>query len=384
MRRVEAHVHAIEREEAPHHEARARKEHERQHDFSDDQRAGPAPGAQAAGAAAAAAFLHHLVDVGLGHVKRWREAEDERGRDAHPRKEDDDDGIDRELHPVRLALVGQHRVEDPDAAQGQAQPEHAADARQQDAFDQQLTHDPPAARAERHADRNLARPLCRPREQQVGDVGAGDQQHEADRAHQRPEDQRNLRAGDAVVVENEIGLDVLVGVGKIVRELVFDDLQLGARLRQRHTGFQPPHHLELADGALGIAQLRRQRRHRNPEIGIERELHVRRHHPDHRGHQTVDLDTAADHLRIAAVAVLPNPVPEHHGRLRARAIVSRTEVAADHRTLADHLKRVGGDVGAAELLGRLAFVRHVDARAHEHRQAGVGPGGLTNVDEVEA
>ena len=136
----------------------------------------------------------------------------------------------------RLPLVGQHRIEDPDPAQRQQQPEDAADHRQQNAFDQQLTDDPPAAGAERDADGNLARAPRRPREQQVGDVGAGNQQHEADRAHQRPEDQRNLRAGDAVVEEHEIGLDVPVGVGEIVGQPLFDALQLRAGLRQRHSG----------------------------------------------------------------------------------------------------------------------------------------------------
>ena len=51
-----------------------------------------------------------------------------------------------------------------------------------------------ARRAEREADRDLLLPARRPREQQRGDVGAGDQQHEADRAEQH--EQRGPHVAD--------------------------------------------------------------------------------------------------------------------------------------------------------------------------------------------
>ena len=65
--------------------------------------------------------------------------------------------------------------------------QHAGDrpaGAQQGALGQQLPDDASAAGAEDRAQRQLALPGDRPRQQQVRDVRAGDQQHEADRRQQ--------------------------------------------------------------------------------------------------------------------------------------------------------------------------------------------------------
>ena len=63
----------------------------------------------------------------------------------------------------------------------------AADEREHEALEQQLPDDPPARGAHGGADGNLPRPVGRARQQQVGDVRAGDEQHEHDGAHHRHE-----------------------------------------------------------------------------------------------------------------------------------------------------------------------------------------------------
>ena len=67
------------------------------------------------------------------------------------------------------------------AGDGEEQADAAADEAEHHALDQQLTDDAPARGAEGDADGDLARPMRRAREQQVGDVRAGDEQHEARR-----------------------------------------------------------------------------------------------------------------------------------------------------------------------------------------------------------
>ena len=57
-------------------------------------------------------------------------------------------------------------------------PEHAAADGEQQALGQRLPEDVPPSRADRGADGDLARPRRGPRQQQVGDVRAGDEQHE--------------------------------------------------------------------------------------------------------------------------------------------------------------------------------------------------------------
>ena len=69
------------------------------------------------------------------------------------------------------------------------------DARQHDALRQHLHHEPPAAGAERGADRNLFLSRRRPREQEVREVGADYQNHHRDRAREHP-DRRADAAAD--------------------------------------------------------------------------------------------------------------------------------------------------------------------------------------------
>ena len=66
--------------------------------------------------------------------------------------------------------------------------ERGASTGQHEAFDQQLPHQPPASRAERRAEADLALTRAGAREQQIGDVGARDEQDDADGAkqHQHP------------------------------------------------------------------------------------------------------------------------------------------------------------------------------------------------------
>ena len=79
----------------------------------------------------------------------------------------------------------------------------AAADREHDAFDEQAADQPPAARAERGADAHLAAAHGRARQHQVGDVGAGDEQHQRHRSEQHqhprphPSDQLLVQRDDA-------------------------------------------------------------------------------------------------------------------------------------------------------------------------------------------
>ena len=129
-------------------------------------------------------------------------------------------------------------------------PIDAAGEREQQALDQQLPDDAPARRAHRVAHRHLARPRRRARQQQVGDVGAGDEQHEADRAHQRQEDDAD-RAGVEALVERLDDADgQLLVAGRVGRGQPLDDaVELGLRLRGRDAGLQPREDGQVADVA---------------------------------------------------------------------------------------------------------------------------------------
>ena len=132
----------------------------------------------------------------------------------------------------------QQAVHAPDRDQ---QPERAADGREQHAFGEQLRDEARASRAEGPADRHLALPHGRPREQQVGDVRAGDQQHEADGGEQRHE--RRPDVADEIIVERNHAQRP-AGAGGIVRRILLPHV-LGKRIdtllrrRDAQSGLEP-------------------------------------------------------------------------------------------------------------------------------------------------
>ena len=206
--------------------------------------------------------------------------------------------------------------------------------RQQRALGQQLHDQPAAPGAERQADGDLLLPRRRARQQQVRDVGARDQQHQADDRHQQA-------AGlDDVVAE--AGVDrrlrqrhqrdaaALVLVRVFLFELARDRLQVGFGLLHRDARLQPAGHVEhepapvvrlgqLAEEAvrrLRVGHVRHPQRRRADRVGA---LEALRHHADDREGVAVQVDRAADDRRVAAVPLLPLAVPEHRHQLRRPA-----------------------------------------------------------------
>ena len=387
-RAVDPEIHAVQRQEAPHHEAGAGQQHHRQRDLDHDQRAGPAPGARTAGAAApAAAVFHHLVEIALRHVQRRGETEQHTGREADRAEEDEDDRIHRERHPVRLADVGGDlRVEPLDAempARGRARLRSRPAGRSPPAAAGRCAS---ASRRARRARRSRATGWWRGRAE-IGDVGAGDQQHEADGAHQREENEPELRASGALVEGDEVWLVVLVGVRVVVGEARRSRLDLRRGLRQGDAVGEPADRLEVARVALRLAQLGGNLRDRHPQIVVEGELHVGRHHANHRRGEAVDADGARQDPGIAVVAVLPEAVAQDDRGRRADLIVFRPEIAAEDWPLADQLEHVRGVVGALELLRRTAAlfgIADVERRHHDQRQPGEGAVVVAPVEKVEA
>ena len=74
----------------------------------------------------------------------------------------------------------------PDGGLGDAQAEHAAEQPQRDAFHQQLARDIAPSGSKRRTNRQLMLPAFDANQQQIGNVGAGDQKHDSNGPHQHP------------------------------------------------------------------------------------------------------------------------------------------------------------------------------------------------------
>jgi len=177
-----------------------------------------------------------------------------------------------------------------------------------------------ARRAERRPDREFAPARQSGRQQQVGDIGAGDQQHHQHRAHENAQ-RLNHIADDHL----EIGLHVdAVVVAELLRQLAADRLHLLLRALRCDAGLEPRIHLQeviaallLVEGAL----------HRQEDVGAAMR-EVRAHHADDFERLVVNRDFPADDIRIAVEAPRPVGVGEDDDFRSARLVFVLREPAA--------------------------------------------------------
>ncbi len=259
------------------------------------------------------------------------------------------------------------RVKPSDAGVGKAEAGYAGHKRQQHALDEQLPDDAPPRRANRDADRNLARAVGRARQKQVGHVRAGDEQHERDGAHERPEKNPYLAADDLLGERRHHGGDPLVGVGKLSGQGLGDTGHLAARLFDRHAVGEAAVGHQQTPGASGARLSRGPLRQRQPDVRVERKLHPRRHDTDDRGRLRVHANRPADNRAISTVAALPHRVAQQHDRRSAGAIVFGRKFTSDRGLRADEREAVPGNVDAVILVW-LAIVGAEIHRAHLHQR----------------
>jgi hypothetical protein len=231
--------------------------------------------------------------------------------------------------------------------------------------------------AERGAHRDLARARGRAHQQQVGDVGAGDQQHEPDRAHE--DQQRRLHVADDLVAHRR-QLDRqprAVGLGVLRLQPPVHGRQHAARAVQRHPRLEPSDHRQelgaTAEGRVGAL--------RHQQVGGARQHQPGRRDADHRARDAVERDRPADDRRVATEAPLPEGVAEHDDARHAAALLVGREAAAEHRRRAEHAQVVGRHRRAARALGRTVagdVVRRVAVRG---QLAGAGEA-VAPVEEV--
>ena len=154
-------------------------------------------------------------------------------------------------------------------------------------FGQQLLHDPGPARAERAAQRDLLGAPVGAHQHQVGEVGAGDEQHERDRAEQ--DEQRQPGVADQVVVQRHDQRAPVLVVGRVLLlPGARDRVEIGLRRAPRHARLQLGHGaivVVVAHGAivglprqrhphLHLLEKRRRRARRRPRCAAVRSSRI--------------------------------------------------------------------------------------------------------------
>ena len=116
-------------------------------------------------------------------------------------------------------------------------PERATGAREQQGFGQQLSKHAPAPRAKRRANRDLLALAQGASEQQVADIGAGDEEDQPDGAEQ-DQKHRAAIADDFLLHRDDHGFPASVRLAKLTRQPCGDRVHLGLRLRQFDVSLQ--------------------------------------------------------------------------------------------------------------------------------------------------
>jgi hypothetical protein len=207
-----------------------------------------------------------------------------------------------------------------------------------------------ARAADSGADGDLPTAFGGPREEQIGDVRAGNEEHERHgrgedeerRAHV-PHEHRPDRVDREGVIRAESG-----------RELAFvvlrGELELGFCLVERDAGLQPPGDLEEVSLVLGVRiELKREPHLRgDPEV-LEVEL---AEDTDDGVGFSAQGDGAADHVRVGLQPGGPEGTVEDHNFFAARRVFLSEKGPPEEHGRAKGLEEVGRDMGCLELLRR--------------------------------
>ena len=204
-------------------------------DLDDDQRRAEAAGRREA--AAAAGLFQRRQEVGRRGAQRGHQPEDDAGHDRQDRGERHDAAVD--------ARPGRSAESTPAARRRTASPSRSragCRARRRRRTSTRLSVSscwmirrrsaPSAART-----RNLALPPLGARQHQVRQIGAADQQHEADGAQQHVERRPDV-PHDLLVIRNHRHRDVRIRVRVLLLEAPGDRVHVGHRAVEGHAGLQ--------------------------------------------------------------------------------------------------------------------------------------------------
>ena len=153
---------------------------------------------------------------------------------------DPDFGGTRQLDRQHL-----HRAVRCDLSEEQA--ESAAAQREQQTFSEELANQATPSCAEGNADSEFAGAPGGARKQEIGNVGAGDQQDKSHGTKQNEQHWPHVTEHFFAEVD-ESGADAFVGRGKCLREIVGDALHVRGGLIERDAGFEPADAVDTEPG----------------------------------------------------------------------------------------------------------------------------------------
>ena len=208
---------------AAHQQCGADEQHHRERDLDGDEHLAGAAADEAGGLAAT--LLERVVQGLLRQLPRRNQAKHQRGAGGHGGDEGEHAGVD-----AGIGGPG-HGVDAQDAERGDRPPADAdagdrAKRADDEALGEELRDQACARRTQRRAHRELALARGAGGEQQVRQVGAGDQQHEPDRRREQHQALPGIADGGFVKRQQTHALAVVTG-RELLRQAGGDGIELG-------------------------------------------------------------------------------------------------------------------------------------------------------------
>ena len=263
-------------------------------------------------------------------------------------------------------------------AVGECESQGPRGRRQQQGLNQQLADQTRAARTERAAHGELLTARRSARQQQVGHVDAGDQEHR-DYRRAKQSDGRTHVTDQVLAQRDHFRAHALVRARVLLLDDRGDRIHLRLRLFDRDAVLQPTDDVPVAAGpdprlvflhglrGVDVAIAR--------SIFLEVRLEIIRHHARDEERTVIERDRLADDARIAVEVRSPEVFGEHDDAVVALGVLLGPEETAGERLNAKGVEEAFGDEHGLEHFGTLAagVVEAVRIDAGELLEAG-GPG----------
>ena len=216
----------------------------------------------------------------------------------------------------------------PNAYQGEQCANQSRDGSEQDAFGEQLSHDPSSTRSKRRANGHLARAGDAARQREACDVGSGDEEHAKHGAAEHPQCQSRLGSDHVKTQWDDADAPVPFGRRQLIVEAAGDCAHLRLGLVERHGRSKSSNdepRLTAAHAAAGRVRL--------PHVCIEpRDLEIGREDADDPARKAVEHKGRAERIVRASETRLPEAMTDQDQSLPLLGFFGRKAAPRTGRT----------------------------------------------------
>ena len=299
---------------------------------------------------AAASLFQSVIDVDGGSLQGGRDPETDAGEQSGRKQEKSRAQIDGDgLHAWNIWRA--QRDQRARSQNSQSQPQSASHRAEQKAFGQELTKDASAASAQSGAYGHFSLPRCRPRQEHVSHIRAGDEQDKGNGCEQHK--QRSLDRTHNFFFERRYQ-DIAVGAGELPFQALGDSRDFRASLLQRDAVFQSRKNPQAITAAVVNSLAKSVWHTKLVTCGPEgRELESLRHHADDNVRVSIQDDGLSEHVAIGGKSALPQAVAQDDFAVGTVFVLALDKQASKQRVNSEHGEKTLGHLQAGDVFRRI-------------------------------